>query len=159
MRKLLNPWVLLAAVGISGLLVAGSLALIWASRSENRNQPPATAVLTVIPAPSPTQPATTPTSPFETTPTPESSPTPIPGSIAPGVFVQISGTGGDGLRLRAGPGLDEAVRYLGLEAEVFQVRDGPEQSDDFTWWYLVAPFDESRNGWAVAAYLVVIDNP
>jgi hypothetical protein len=33
------------------------------------------------------------------------------------------------------------------------VEDGPQEVDDFTWWYLVAPFDETRSGWAVANYL------
>lgn len=159
MRKIFSPWVILAAVLLAGLLLAGTLAAITSTRPISAPLPPATAILTVIPAPSPTFPATTPTSPFSLTPTPASSPTPIPGTIAIDAFIQISGTGGDGLRLRAGPGLDEPVRYLALEAEVFQVKDGPSQANDFTWWYLVAPFDESRNGWAVAPYLVVIQNP
>jgi hypothetical protein len=55
--------------------------------------------------------------------------------------------------LRVEPGLDSQVRLLGLETEVFQVTDGPQEVDGFTWWYLVAPFDETRNGWAVSNYL------
>jgi hypothetical protein len=76
-----------------------------------------------------------------------------------GAFVEITGTGGDGLRLRAEPGLDSDVRMLGGEAEVFQIRDGPREADGYTWWYLVALIDETRNGWAVSNYLAVVQNP
>jgi hypothetical protein len=51
------------------------------------------------------------------------------------------------------------VRFLGLEAEVFQVSDGPRQVDGYTWWFLVAPYDASVQGWAVANYLAVVQNP
>ena len=73
--------------------------------------------------------------------------------------MQISGTGGDGLRLRTEPGLESEVRMLGLEAEVFQVKDGPREVDGYNWWYLVAPVDTTRRGWAVANYLAVVQNP
>lgn len=73
--------------------------------------------------------------------------------------MQIVGTGGDGLRLRTEPGLDSQVRLLGAEAEVFQIREGPQDVAGYTWWYLVAPYDESRQGWAVSNYLALIQNP
>lgn len=75
--------------------------------------------------------------------------------------MQISGTGGDGLRLRTGAGLDNEVGFLGLEAEVFQIIDGPQEADGYTWWLLEAPYDEGqqRRGWAVANYLASIQNP
>jgi hypothetical protein len=76
-----------------------------------------------------------------------------------GVYVEISGTQGDGLRLREGPGLDNQMIFLGIEAEIFRIEDGPQVSDGYTWWYLVAPFDSSRNGWAVSNYLTIIQNP
>ncbi len=78
-------------------------------------------------------------------------------AIAVGVYVQIVGTGGDGLRLRDQPGLGGKVLLLGSEWEVFRVEDGPRDADGYTWWYLVGPFDETRRGWAVANYLQVID--
>ena len=86
-------------------------------------------------------------------------PPPPPGDLAVGAYVQVFGTGGDGLRLRTLPGLDNDVRLLGVEAEVFLVEDGPQQVDGFSWWYLVGPFDESRRGWAVSNYLAVVQNP
>jgi hypothetical protein len=64
-----------------------------------------------------------------------------------------------GLRLRSGPGISSQPRFLGKEDEVFQVRDGPRFADEFTWWYLVAPYDEHRSGWAASKYLVLIETP
>jgi hypothetical protein len=63
------------------------------------------------------------------------------------------------LRLRSEPGLNGVVRFLGLESEVFQVKDGPRQVDDYTWWFLVAPYDASIQGWAVGNFLVPAQNP
>jgi hypothetical protein len=76
-----------------------------------------------------------------------------------GAFVQVTGTSGDGLRLRAEPGLIGEVRFLGLESEVFQVKDGPRQVDEYTWWFLAAPYDESVQGWAVGNFLALAQNP
>jgi hypothetical protein len=146
-------------LGLAGVLLFTSALFLYYQRPPVSAPGPATAVLTVIPAPSATLPGITPTSPFDVTPTPQASTTPVLGTIVPGVYIQIAGTGGDGLRLRTGPGLDNEVRFLGLEAEVFQVQDGPRQEDGYTWWYLVAPVDDSRNGWAVAEYLAVIERP
>ena len=56
-----------------------------------------------------------------------------------GMYVQISGTGGDGLRLRSGPSRNDDPRFLGYESEVFMVKDGPRFSDDLTWWFLRSP--------------------
>jgi hypothetical protein len=83
----------------------------------------------------------------------------MPGVIAVGAYVQITGTGGDGLRLRTDPGLNSEVRLLGAEAEVFQVNEGPQEADGYTWWYLVGPYDSSRRGWAVANFLAIVQNP
>ncbi len=158
-RPALQPWILLISILVAALLFALLVGMVLLTRPTRSIPGQATAVLTKIPAPSPTLPGTTPTSLFDLTPTVAVTSTPIPGTISVGAYVQIAGTGGDGLRLRIGPGLDQEPRFLGLESEVFQIMDGPIQNDEFTWWYLVAPFDESRNGWAVAPYLVVIENP
>ncbi len=130
----------------------------------NVNRPPltpvgvVTAALTVIPAPTATSPPSIllPTAPAAASNMPPALP---PGELAVGAFVQISGTGGDGLRLRANPGLAYESRFLGLEAEVFQIEAGPQDVDSYTWWYLVAPFDTTRCGWAVSNYLEVVQEP
>ena len=113
----------------------------------------ATAVLTVIPAPTGTPlPPTATQTPILPTPVP-------PGAIGPGVYVQVVGTAGEGLRLRAGPGLDQDQLFLGLESEIFEVIAGPEQKDEYTWWQLQSPHDQTRQGWAVDEYLDVVEEP
>ena len=149
-RNVLNPWVILGAILFGVLLLLGSFSLLTSTRSAPAPSGPATAILTIIPAPSPTLPGSTPIGVSNPTITPEVTPTPNPGTIAVGAFVQVAGTGGDGLRLRSEPNLKGDVRFLGLETE---------EADDYTWWYLVAPYDEQRVGWAVAPYLVIIQNP
>jgi hypothetical protein len=79
--------------------------------------------------------------------------------IGVGAYVQINGTGGDGLRLRSDPSLEGEVRFLALEAEVFQVQDGPQECSGYIWWFLVAPYDEKVRGWAVSNFLTVVQNP
>jgi len=158
-RFFLDPWLIFGAVGFGvALLIATLLLLSW-TRSPQTSAGASTAVITVIalPTATPILPTSTPT---ETEiPAATDFPPPPPGDIAIDAYVQVTGTGGDGLRLRAGPGLDREVRLLGGEDEVFLVRDGPQQADGFTWWYLVGPFDESRHGWAVANFLRVVQNP
>lgn len=85
----------------------------------------------------------------EPTPTPEA--TGLPFGIED--LVEVYGTAGDGLRLRSGPSLDASINAMGMDNEVFEVRDGPSQADDYTWWYLVNPYDNSRQGWGVETYL------
>ena len=65
----------------------------------------------------------------------------------------------DGLRIRTDPSLQGQIKFVGIEAEVFQVKDGPREVDGYTWWLLVAPYDETLNGWAVGDYLEIIQNP
>jgi hypothetical protein len=115
-----------------------------------------TAVLNVIPVPTetPSPPTTEPSSPTEIPDIP-----PAPGDIITGAYVQISGTGGDGLHVRTGPGLGFQPEFVGLESEVFRVIDGPQESDGYIWWQLAAPYDESIHGWAVSNYLELVQDP
>jgi len=68
-------------------------------------------------------------------------------------YVQIIGTGGNGLRLRSNPGTDALVIFVAAESEVFKVVAGPTQTGSYDWWQLVAPYDSSRQGWAAGEYL------
>jgi hypothetical protein len=163
LRRLLStitdPFVIIGAVILGILLLAALVGFLWFTRPISVSPGVGEAVLTVIPLPTetPLPPTLSPTAVI--TPTLTSLPLPPPGNFNIGDYVQITGTGGDGLRLREEPGLESMVRLLGSEAEVFQVRDGPRQVDNYTWWYLVAPYDESRRGWAVANYLSLVQNP
>jgi hypothetical protein len=158
--SIFDPWVIAGALffGVT-LLAATMLLLLYTRPAPATAELPPTAVVTVISLPTATPVPPTATPPGPVTPTPSPLPLPPPGVVAVGAFVQIAGTGVDGLRLRVEPGLESDVRMLGLEAEVFQVQDGPREVDGYTWWYLVAPVDETRNGWAVSNYLAVVQNP
>jgi hypothetical protein len=153
-RQLFNKWVILGALGLAALLTlitAISIGLTTARQNAEIGFAPAD--LTVIPAPTSTSSAPpTPTiDPF--------APTAAPTGVAIGNYVQISGTDGEGLRIRSDPGLSGNFEFLGYDSEVFIVQDGPREVDGFVWWYLVAPYDETRNGWAAADFLAYIPAP
>ena len=76
-----------------------------------------------------------------------------------GDSVQISGTGGEGLRIRSAPGVENNLLFIANEAEIFVVKDGPVSSGDYTWWYLVSPKDSSRFGWAAGNFLAGANKP
>jgi len=156
LRRLLSPAVILSALGLACLLTVVTLGWFGLSSPPPGTDPGfAPAYLTVIPAPT-----STPIVTATATPGPLSGTPTVPvGVIAVGVYVQISGTGGDGLRLRSAPGLTGEQLFLGDEAEVFLVRDGPTEANGYTWWYLVAPYDEARAGWAAANFLSVVPAP
>lgn len=150
---LLSTRALIVALILGVGLIVSIFILIYYSRPPRIKVVAVTAALTVIPSSN----TVTPTS-METLPTdqPVITPTLLPGSIGIGVFVQVSGTGGDGLRLRRGPGLGSEMQFLGLDGELFQVGDGPVDQDGYTWWFVVGSYDETRQGWAVADFLEVV---
>jgi hypothetical protein len=155
----INLWVIAGAIGVAAILAVSLLLLLNATKADTQAYSPATAVLNVIDVPDPTN------TPQIFTPVPtftqsaDVPPAPPPGEISVGASVQISGTGGDGLRLRSNPGLQGDVLYLGYEGEVFQISDGPDEVDGYTWWHLSAPYDEKVHGWAVSNFLTILQNP
>ncbi len=153
-RQLFNKWVIIGAFVLAGLLLlitAVSIGLTSARQNSGVGFTPAD--ITVIPAPTSTSnaPATATIDPF--------APTATPTGIAVGNYVQISGTEGQGLRIRSEPGLNGNFEFLGYDSEVFIIKDGPRQADGFTWWLLVAPYDETRTGWAVSDFLTYVPAP
>ena len=153
-RQLFNKWVLLGAFLLAGLLLLiTAISIGITSARQNISVGFTPAAITVIPAPSstPNVTATATIDPF--------APTATATGIAVGNYVQISGTEGEGLRIRAEPGLNGDFQFLGYDSEVFIVQDGPREADGFTWWYLVAPYDESRVGWAAADFLSYVPAP
>ena len=159
LRYVLSPWVVGGAILLGVSLLCGSILALLATRPSPGSALPATAIVQVIPLPSATPTVATATLSADLTPTSPVPPGTGSGNITVGAYVQVTGTGGDGLRMRSEPGLNGVVRFLGLESEVFQVKDGPRQADGYTWWFLVAPYDASIQGWAVANYLVEAQSP
>ena len=147
-------WIIALVLGVG--LFASILILINYSRPSHAKVVAVTAALTVIPSMSGTL---TPTA-SEIFPTelPNATPTLIPGSFGIGAFVQVSGTDGDGLRLRKGPGLSSEMQFLGLDGELFQIVDGPVDADGYTWWFVIGSYDDTRQGWAVADFLALVPN-
>lgn len=117
-----------------------------------------TPVLTVIYAPTETSTPAPTTIALEATAT-ATLPLSSGEGIQLGALVEVVGTGGDGLRLRAQPALNSQILVLGVDTEVFQVDDGPVSADGFDWWYLVNPYDTAKQGWAVSAYLRPLGSP
>ena len=155
----LNIWVAAGALLLAVLLCACSLGAVWLARPSAGTAVLPTAILDVIYAPTPTPILAGVTPDPAALPGDGAPPSPPPGVIAVGAFVQVTGTGGDGLRFRSQPGLGGDILLLASEAEIFRVDDGPREVDGYTWWYLVGPFDETRHGWAVTNYLSVVQNP
>jgi len=161
MKNILNRKVLISALVIASVLLCASFVYILVRRPAAAvpNLTPASAALTVIPAPT----STLRILPSTVTPIPFSaitSLTPAPGQIAIGVYVQPT-TGGDGLRIHTAPSLSAGLAFPkpAFDSEVFLVTNGPEQADGYTWWYLTATYDTSRAGWAAQDYLTVIPSP
>ena len=140
----------------AGLFLLVALLVQW-SRPTRTPVEMVTAALTVIPAPTytPTQIIID----VEDTLEPEIPEGSSDGLLAIGAYVKVSGTGGVGLRLRSQPGLDADSPFLGVEDEIFIIEEGPQEVDGYTWWYLVAPFEGDRSGWAAANYLEIVQQP
>lgn len=153
-RQLFNRWVILGALIIAGVLILITvIAIGWTTPLRSPDVGFAPADLTVISAPTatPNVTATATIDPF--------APSPTPTGIAIGGYAQITGTEGEGLRIRSSPGLTGEPVFLGFDTEVFLVQDGPREADGYVWWYLVAPYDDNRSGWAAADFLTYIPAP
>jgi hypothetical protein len=81
--------------------------------------------------------------------------TPAPSQIGIGSTIVITGTEGDGLAIRQGPGVDYSYFFVGNDGDTFVVEDGPREADGYTWWYIVDPADPNRAGWAVEAFMEI----
>lgn len=87
---------------------------------------------------------------------PVSQATPTQGiPITLGATIVISGTEGDGLTVRQGPGKDFTSVFVAKDGDRFTIKDGPRQANGYIWWYIVDPNDQNRFGWAVADFMQV----
>ena len=145
-RQAWNVWVGVAGVAFAIVTCGLVFLLVWLLTPETAAaNPPAKAVVTLLPAP-------TFTPVVEMTSTPASDENVIDG-IGFGMQVEIFDTGGSGLRFRAAPGIDADIEFIAVDGELFQVEGGPVEEDGFLWWFLVSTEISSRRGWAVSPYL------
>lgn len=157
MKNIITGRVLLGMLAVAAALMILTLILILTGRpASSLGLEPASAAITVIAAPTST-PRLVATQPV--LPVSQITPTAFLGSITIGSYVQISGTDGAGLHLRTEPNLGAEPLFLGYDSEVFRVMAGPVEVDGYDWWKLTTPYDDSRTGWAVQNYLIVIQSP
>jgi hypothetical protein len=146
-----------AAVGLVILLMAVWLGPLLVLPREALPQPE----VTVIPYPTATA---VPTATAQ--PTMEATATELPSfklggedGFLIGELVEVRNTEGDALRLRSAPSLSASIVVLGLEFDVFEVRDGPVNADGYRWWLLADPHEDSKQGWAVDVFLEPLQTP
>ena len=147
---------LIIGLVIAVMMLIASVIMIQILLPPNNSIFHPTPVIVVIPAPTATptlNPLILPTS------TPLGAGEQSVGGLFIGMYVQISGTGVEGLRFHSTPGLNSSSLFYGAESEVFLITKGPETADGHTWWYLTAPYDQNRSGWAVMDYLSPVPTP
>ena len=134
---------------ISLLALLGSVvALAWAAITL-ANRP---AVLTQVPTPifltvTPVAGQSLPVEPEATHTAPE--------QLEPGDWVQVGGTGGLGVRFRAGPGALYETLKIVPEGTRLELAGEPRQADEHVWWPVHDPSD-GVEGWIVSDYLTPV---
>ncbi len=154
-----KKWSILILGGVvpGAALCLGVILLGGTIRANNEPVSNASPVMTIITLSTHT-PSPMPTAAPDATRVAETSTPPLPVSrYKLGDLVEIFGTEGEGLRVRAEPGLTTKVIYLGIDNEVFEILDGPWVVDEYEWWLLQSPYNEARAGWAVGVFLRAID--
>jgi hypothetical protein len=158
-KKYFNFKMIFGAIFFAVFVFVILLGILWSARAKTIAQVPATALLNIIEAPTqtPFAPAITLTPTLDPFSTPEAQ-TPV-NEIKIGDYVQVNGTGGEGLRLHATAGVASEVDNVAMDAELLIVKDGPIDADGYFWWLLQDPYTENVVGWGVANYLTVVQNP
>jgi len=153
-RSIIRPITLITSLILVIGLILIALVILFLGR-DPRPQSEVPMALTRVPAFTPTKKS------IQSTVTPSPTPTSIfflpEGTIGVGAYVQVIGTEGAGLRMRADPGLNTAINFTALDSEVFLVIDGPVELDGYTWWHLEAPYDKNRSGWSAGDFLTPIE--
>lgn len=159
LRSLFNIKVILGGIIFATGVFAVFVVILWSAKANDIAQAPATAILNIIKAPTgtPISPVQSPT-PLTTPVSTQQAPPPS-ADIAIGDYVQVNGTGGDGLRLHKTAGVSSKVQYVAIDTEVFTVKEGPIEADGYVWWLLQDPYTENAAGWGVSNYLLVVKNP
>lgn len=118
---------------------------------------PTAVIWTATPSPIPAATLTPTEAPAQEEPSPTMPPP--PGDILIGGYVEVSGTGGQGLSLRQGPGANYARMDVAAEGEVFVVVEGPQTAAGAPWWRIRDPENEERFWWAIGSYLNPVPRP
>jgi hypothetical protein len=77
----------------------------------------------------------------------------MPGVVAVGMMVKISGTENEGLRMHSDAGIGQPSIYLAQEGERYKIIDGPKIMDGLIWWKIEGSEDKNKVGWSVQDYL------
>ena len=150
-RRGMPAWQMLAAVALVLVALAG---LCQVTGLAKRLRPLSTPTSTPVPTATLVPTATVvPTSLPTETPVPTPTATPVP-VVMPGVQVIIQGTGGEQLRLRAGPALANVTLRILDEGTKLKVLEGPEASDGFQWWRVQT--EDDLIGWVAGNWLVPV---
>ncbi len=80
----------------------------------------------------------------------------LPGVVALGMTVRVSGTANEGLRMRSGAGTDQSILFLANEDEYFTIIDGPIIKDSLIWWKIQGVENGQKTGWSVQDYLTAV---
>jgi len=81
-------------------------------------------------------------------------PEPGPGVFEVGMHIEISGTGEDGLRMRAEPGINEKIMFIADEGTQHRIVDGPVIMDSLIWWKIRSIENDGKEGWSVQDYFI-----
>lgn len=145
--SMLIRWLAIAAV----LIIALFLLLRGCGPKEAALDPAAqpTPTATTVPGLE-TQPTFTPTAAIvaTTVPEPTATPEPLPApavSFQEGDAVSVGDTGGAGMRLRTGPGLNYITAEILPDGVKLTIVGGPEIEDGITWWRLET--EDGNVGW------------
>lgn len=149
---------ILAGIMLAAILIGLVFFLIFLSNQDKAPSTESEQVSDITIIPSPTE---TPTQPIKTEVVEVAETVQVvlpPGVIGIGAYVQVVGTEGSGLRMRAEAGTNTEVFFIAMDEEVFQVIGGPVEVGDYIWWQLEAPYDQTRTGWSAEPFLEVIEN-
>lgn len=168
MRKSrLTPWWVYLVIFVLVLALTGA---VWGLIFTNRGglaieTGPTPRPLFVIITSTPTQITMADTNPevLTPTPTPLSLPDETPESsvfaFTAGQQVEIYGTEGAGLSIRAEPGLSAANLGVGFDGDRFTITEGPREADGYQWWKITGEGDDPLTGWVVEDFLQGVNTP
>ncbi len=145
------------AVGAAILVIIAIVALL-VSLIGGGEEPPATPTPDAAALTREAALKTPPATPTPVPPTPTPTPTPEPTLHAGGKAI-VSGSDPEGIRLRAGPGLDNATLEIFNDGTIFEilpkpgnVSEYPVEADGYTWWRVRAK--DGLVGWVASDWLV-----